>query len=97
MIFRKYLKNIFKKKWIYLFKNPVDIFIFFISKKDNKFKLYINYRNFNNIIIKNIYFFLFSRLKGGWNLWDPYPTGAGLIALIKDVNGLIRNPTRLLQ
>ena len=31
----------------------VDISIFFVSKKDEKLRLYINYKSLNAIIIKN--------------------------------------------
>ena len=31
----------------------VDTFVFFVSKKNEKFRLYVNYKNLNVIIIKN--------------------------------------------
>ena len=39
--------------------------IFFVLKKNKKLKLYINYKKFNNIIIKNKYF-----LPNANKFWD---------------------------
>ena len=48
---KKYLKNNYIK-----FSNLfINIFIFFIKKKNNSLKLYINYKNLNKIIVKNRY------------------------------------------
>lgn len=37
------------------FKSPADVFIFFIKQSNSNFWLYIDYQNFNNLIIKNWY------------------------------------------
>jgi len=56
---RKYLDNFLKKQQIKSFKNLIEASILFIPKKDNSLHLYINYRRFNSIIIKNRYLLLF--------------------------------------
>ncbi len=40
---KEYLDNLLKKRWIKSFKNLIETFILFISKKDGSFRLYINY------------------------------------------------------
>ncbi|RAH50168.1 uncharacterized protein BO95DRAFT_353036, partial [Aspergillus brunneoviolaceus CBS 621.78] len=41
---------------IQLFKSSIEVFIFFILKKNKNFRLYINYRKLNKILVKNYYF-----------------------------------------
>jgi hypothetical protein len=54
-ILKKYLNKNLEKKYIQHFINPAKTSILFILKKDGNFRLYINYRSFNKIIIKNRY------------------------------------------
>ena len=51
--FRRYLDDILLKNWIKHFIFFAKIFIFFIFKKNNNFRLCVDYRNLNAIIIKN--------------------------------------------
>ena len=44
-----------KKKFIRKFESSTKYLIFFVFKKNEKFRLYIDYRKLNNIIIKNQY------------------------------------------
>jgi hypothetical protein len=46
-----------KKKYIQYFINPAGISILFILKKNGSLRLYINYKGFNKITIKNRYSF----------------------------------------
>ena len=50
---RRYLNNILIKKWIKLSISLASVSIFFVFKKDEKLRLYMNYRNLNTIIIKH--------------------------------------------
>ena len=52
-ILRDYLKNILVWAWIRHFINSAKTLILFILKKDKKLQLYIDYRELNQIIIKN--------------------------------------------
>ena len=52
---RKYLDDSLIKSQIKYSISPVKAFIFFILKKDNRLRLYIDYRGLNKIIIKNRY------------------------------------------
>ena len=54
-IFREYIKKNFIKKFIRESTLSVGYPILFILKKNNEFRLYIDYRKLNNIIIKNKY------------------------------------------
>ena len=56
---RRYLNNVLNKKWIRFFVSFANVLIFFIFKKDEKLRLYVNYKNLNTIIIKNCHFLLF--------------------------------------
>ena len=41
----------------------VDVSIFFVFKKDERLRLYVNYKNLNSIIIKNRHFlFLITKM-----------------------------------
>jgi hypothetical protein len=52
-ILKKYLNKNLEKKYIQHFINPAGAPILFILKKNGNLRLYINYRGFNKIIIKN--------------------------------------------
>jgi hypothetical protein len=54
-ILKKYLNKNLKKKYIQYFINPTEISILFILKKDGSLRLYVDYRDFNKITIKNRY------------------------------------------
>jgi Reverse transcriptase (RNA-dependent DNA polymerase) len=54
-VLRKYLDNNLTKEFIYFSSFPAAAPIFFIRKPGRDFRLYINYRNFNAITIKNRY------------------------------------------
>ena len=56
---RKYIDKNQKKNFIQLSRLPTGYPIIFISKKDGTLHLYINYRQLNNITIKNKYILLF--------------------------------------
>ena len=51
--FRRYLDDILLKNWIKHFIFFAKIFIFFIFKKNDNFRLCVDYQNLNAIIIKN--------------------------------------------
>ncbi|KAF3765915.1 hypothetical protein M406DRAFT_255976, partial [Cryphonectria parasitica EP155] len=50
---RKYFNENFKKRYIQLLQLSTEYPILFISKKNSKLRLYIDYKQLNNIIIKN--------------------------------------------
>ena len=52
---RDYLNKNLKKNFIWEAKITVEFSILFVLKKDEKLRLYINYRKLNIIIIKNKY------------------------------------------
>ena len=54
-VLREYLEENLKKGFIRESKLLVDYLILFISKKDSKLRLYVDYRKLNDIIIKNRY------------------------------------------
>ena len=54
-IFRNYIIKYLKNNFIRFSQSFVDVSILFVKKKDDNFKLCVNYRNFNNVIIKNRY------------------------------------------
>jgi hypothetical protein len=54
-VLRKYLNENLKRRYIQYSINPIGTFNLFILKKDGSLRLYVNYRNFNKIIIKNRY------------------------------------------
>jgi hypothetical protein len=57
-ILKKYLDKNLERGYIQHFISPAGASILFILKKDGNLRLYIDYRNFNKIIIKNRYPFL---------------------------------------
>jgi hypothetical protein len=52
-ILKKYLNKNLKRKYIQHSINPAGAPILFILKKDESFRLYINYRDLNKITVKN--------------------------------------------
>ena len=50
---RRYFNDVLIKKWIKHFILSTKISIFFIFKKDEKFRLCVNYRSLNVVIVKN--------------------------------------------
>ena len=56
---KRYINNVLVKKLIKFFILFTNIFILFISKKDKKLRLYINYKKLNIITIKNCYLLFF--------------------------------------
>jgi hypothetical protein len=57
-VLKKYLDENLERKYIQHFINPVGAFILFILKKNGSFRLCVDYRGLNKIIIKNRYPFL---------------------------------------
>ena len=55
-IFRKYLNKHLKNDFIRFFQSFVEAFILFVKKKNGNLRLCVNYKTFNNLIIKNKYF-----------------------------------------
>ena len=51
----EYLNDVLMKKWIKHFINSAEVFIFFISKKNESLHLCVDYCVLNKIIIKNRY------------------------------------------
>ena len=58
-VFKKYIENNFKKKFIISFSSSTNVFIFFVSKSDEELRLCVNYKKLNAITKKNRYFFSF--------------------------------------
>jgi hypothetical protein len=56
-ILKEYLNKNLKREYIQYFINPIEAPILFILKKDGSFRLYVDYRDLNKIIIKNRYSF----------------------------------------
>jgi hypothetical protein len=54
-ILKDYLNKNFEKEYIQRFINLVGAPILFISKKNGGFRLYVDYKDFNKITIKNRY------------------------------------------
>ena len=52
---KEYLDNLLKKKRIKPFKSPIGTPILFVPKKDSNLYLYVDYRGFNLVTIKNRY------------------------------------------
>ena len=52
---KRYLNDALTKNLILHFINSIEAFILFISKKNENLRLYINYRKFNKVIMKNRY------------------------------------------
>ncbi|PYH30539.1 uncharacterized protein BO87DRAFT_317243, partial [Aspergillus neoniger CBS 115656] len=57
--FKKYINKNLYLDYIRLFKSFINIFIFFISKKNNSLRLCVDYEELNKIFIKNYYFLSF--------------------------------------
>ena len=55
---KDYLNKNIKKEYIRLSTSSAGYSILFIFKKDGKFRLCVDYRQLNNIIIKNRYILL---------------------------------------
>ena len=51
--FRRYFNDVLLKNWIKYFIFFAKIFIFFVFKKNDEFRLCVDYRNLNIVIIKN--------------------------------------------
>ena len=61
--------ELFAKRFIKQSKSPYSVPVLFVDKKDGKLKLYVNYRAFNKVTVKNSYPLprtddLFDRLAG---------------------------------
>jgi hypothetical protein len=56
-ILKKYLNENLERGYIQYFINPAGVPILFILKKDGSFRLYVDYKDLNKIIIKNRYSF----------------------------------------
>jgi hypothetical protein len=54
-IFRVYIEKNLEKEFITSFSSLVAIFILFTKKKDDELRLYVDYRDLNEITIKNRY------------------------------------------
>ena len=54
-VFKKYLNTNLKKKFIKKFESSTKYSIFFTFKKNDKFRLCVDYQKLNNITIKNKY------------------------------------------
>ena len=54
-ILQTYLDENLKKEFIKEFQSSAEYLILFVSKKDEKLQLCVDYRELNNIIIKNSY------------------------------------------
>ena len=50
-----YLDENLKKEFIRKFQSSAEYLILFVSKKDKKLQLCVNYRELNNITVKNSY------------------------------------------
>ena len=57
-ILKKYLNKHLKNDFIRFFQSFVKMFILFVKKKNDSLRLCVNYKIFNNLIIKNKYFLL---------------------------------------
>ena len=56
---RRYLNNALIKEWIKFSISSASVSIFFVFKKNEKLRLYVNYKDLNAIIIKNRHLLLF--------------------------------------
>ena len=54
-IFKEYLNKYLKNNFIQFFQSFIKTFILFVKKKNDSLRLCVNYKNFNNLIIKNKY------------------------------------------
>jgi hypothetical protein len=53
--FREYIEKNVVKGYIRSLKSLIRYLVLFVSKKDGKLRIYVNYRKLNDIIIKNRY------------------------------------------
>ena len=60
-ILQKYIKNNFANDRICYLIIDVDIFILFVFKSNDEFQLYVNYKSFNTITLKNKFFYFLSK------------------------------------
>ena len=82
IILWEYLNTVLIKDWIQLSTSSAEVSILFMSKKDRKMRLYINYRGLNKIIIKNYYslsliseildWMISTKYFTKLNLWDAF-------------------------
>ena len=56
---QKYIKNNFANNRICYLMININVFVLFMLKSNNEFRLCINYKNFNTITLKNIFFLFF--------------------------------------
>jgi hypothetical protein len=56
-ILKEYLNKNLKREYIQNFSNSAGASILFILKKNRSFRIYVNYRGLNKIIVKNRYSF----------------------------------------
>jgi hypothetical protein len=67
-ILKDYLSKNLEREYIQRSINLIGAPVLFIFKKDGEFRLYVNYRNFNKITIKNRYlFFLVGEILNRFN------------------------------
>ena len=52
---REYLFTTLKKKWIRSFNSFIEASMLFVKKLDDNLRLYVNYRELNEMTIKNKY------------------------------------------
>ena len=57
--FRNYITNALKKNWIRFFNESIKASVLFIKKSDDSLRFCVDYRKFNEIIIKNKYLLSF--------------------------------------
>ena len=57
-VFKAYIKKHLTNNFIRLFKSLINALILFVKKKNDNFRLCVNYRGFNQLTIKNRYFLL---------------------------------------
>ena len=56
---RDYIKINLVNEFIYLFKFSIKVSVLFVPKENKNLYFYVDYRGFNNIIIKNRYLLFF--------------------------------------
>ena len=49
------LKDLLDKGFIWLSVSPWGVMVLFVRKKDGSLRMYIHYRQFNKVTIKNMY------------------------------------------
>ena len=60
-ILRKYLNKHLKNNFIQFFQSFVEALMLFVKKKNDSLRLCVNYKIFNNLIIKNKYSFVIDK------------------------------------